>query len=421
MAKKKLQGADGEMGEALRTFFQKINKETGSEGFLAKDLYEHIWGVPCDHISYRWLIDNTCYQMGRIFGVAGMKESCKSAYAMTLAKIWLDIGGVVVYLDTENKASSELLMGITGREDPEGSSFPISRAERLWYFKVFDTEQWTSQVISCLTNAEDHPILSKMPILFVIDSLGGVDTKESVNRIEKEGEVNPRNTGGMIKCKSHNEFFRYVNKHLNEKPHSIIYVNHLSDDPSSPIQGAKRKPGGTGQDYHAVLDLWFSVVKSTPVPRNGYWEKMLKIATNKNSMGASKRNIQIPYRYQRSETNEELAAWFDWDAATAILLSDDSPGGPKKKLQSIINVTVNSNKYSCKELGLVQVRDSELGAAIRSNVQLRERISDALGINRMKIWDGWPATDKDTYEKYSYPKIEEGFEQPSNPEYSETE
>jgi hypothetical protein len=413
MAKKKLTGEPGNlssMADAVNSLLQKVNKETGVEGFAAVDLYNRIWGLPCDHISYRWLIDNTCYQMGRIFGVAGMKESCKSAYSMGLGKMYLDAGGIVLYLDTENKASVELLMGMCGKEDPEGTEFMLPRAQRLRYARVHDTESWTSHVISFLSNMQEEPyktILSGVPLLIIIDSLGGVDTRESSNRIEKEGEVNPRNTGGMIKCKSHNEFFRYVNKHLNETPYSIIYVNHLSDDPNSPIQGAKRKPGGTGQDYHAVLDLWFSIVKS-PVRKKDYTEKMLKIATNKNSMGTSKRNIHVPYRYVRSEDNRVLDAWFDWDAATAILLADDSPGGVKTRLKSILTVTVNSNKYSCKELGLVQVSDSEMGAAVRSNVELRERISDALGINRMKVWEGLKLENPAIYEQSSYPEITDG-------------
>ena len=187
-------------------------------------------------------------------------------------------------------------------------------------------------------------------------------------------------------------------------PYCLIYINHLSDDPNSPIQGAKRKPGGTGQDYHAVIDLWFSVVKGTPTEKltRGFKERLLKITAAKNSIGTSKRNIEIPYRWSNNPvTGEFIKCWFDWDAATAMLLADDSPSGIKNRLKPIINVTCNSNKYSCKDLGLVAVTDTEMGEAIRNNVELRERISDALGINRMKVWADLPI-DKDVYETRKY-------------------
>jgi RecA/RadA recombinase len=382
--------------EALMAHAKKAGND---QVCLAADLADRVWGIPCDHLSYRWLCDNTCYQMSRIIGVAGMKESCKSAFAMTLAKVWMDLGGMCIYVDTENTTSPALYKAVVG----------AANTLRTLEYVAFSTEQWQEQVLDALRFSSTEASLQDRPVMFVIDSLGGVDTKETDARIEKEGGINPRNTGGMIKCKSHNEFFRHVNKHLYMQPYALVYINHLSDDPNSPIQGAKRKPGGTGQDYHAVLDLWFSVVKGTPVYKatRGFTEKILKITVNKNSMGASKRNIEIPYRWKGDEeTNQIGECWFDWDAATAMLLTDDSPTGVKSRLKDIVNVTVNSNKYSCKELGLVAVTDSEMGAAIRRNVEMRERLSDALGINRMKVYPMLQIEDKSVYEETRYSKAQ---------------
>lgn len=399
MAKKKKEEAEGSgnpiLDKGIEALLAHARKLSGGQACLASDLQERIWGLPCDHLAYRWLCDNTCYQLSRIVGVAGMKESCKSAFAMSLAKIWMDSNGICVYIDTENKKSPALYRAVVGE----------ANTRKTMDYPAFSTEQWQEQILDSLRFASDNDAVSDRPVMFIIDSLGGVDTKETDARIEKEGGINPRNTGGMIKCKSHNEFFRHVNKHLYMKPYSLVYINHLSDDPNSPIQGAKRKPGGTGQDYHAVLDLWFSVVKGTPVYKatRGFTEKILKITVNKNSMGASKRNLEIPYRWKGDEeTNQISECWFDWDAATAMLLTDDSPTGIKGRVKDILNVTVNSNKYSCKELGLVAVTDTEMGEAIRHNVEIRERLSDALGINRMKVWPGLKCADADVYEKVRY-------------------
>lgn len=407
MAKKKKDEETGKskVHEGIQALMADLIKGSEGSACVASDLSNRTWGVPCDHISYRWLIDNNCYQMGRVFGVAGMKESCKSAFAMSLAKVWMDIGGMCVYVDTENKKSPNLYSAVVGEEN---------------LFKTLDyvadsTERWQSQILDAIERANDKFPDNPVPILFIIDSLGGVDTKESEARVEKEGEFNPRNTGGMIKCKSHNEFFRYINKHLHMKPWGLVYINHLSDDPNSPIQGAKRKPGGTGQDYHAVLDLWFSVVKGTPAFKatRGFTEKILKVTTNKNSMGASKRNLEIPYRWSHDPNTGQIdRCWFDWDAATAMLLTDDGPNSIKPRLKHILTVTVNSNKYSCKELGLVQVTDTEMGEAIRNNQEMRERISDALGINRMKVYSGMELDNPAVYEQSVYERLGEVPPQP---------
>jgi hypothetical protein len=395
MAKKKPEDSDSKGNraeEAVKAMIEHLKKAVGDQVCRASDLAERSWGLPSDHLSYRWLTDNVCFPMSRVIGIAGMKESCKSAYAATIAKQFMDIGGTCAYIDTENKQSAALYEAIVGDE--------YMRRTMTGY--AVSTEEWQKEILQSIEVVKEE--FPDIPLAIIIDSLGGVDTEETSNRIDKEGGVNPRNTGGMIKCKSHNEFFRYINKHLYMRPYSLIYINHLSDDPSSPIQGAKRKPGGTGQDYHAVMDLWFSVVKGTPNEKlvRNFKERLLKITVAKNSMGTSKRNIEIPYRWQHTPvTGEFVRCWFDWDAATAMLLADDKPGGVKNRLKPILNVTCNSNKYSCKELGLVAVTDTEMGEAIRNNVELRERISDALSINRSKVWPGL-SIDKDVYETRKY-------------------
>lgn len=396
MAKKKLNNDDDNNAakNAIQNLLEHLQKSSGGMACLAKDIGERSWGIPSDHISYRWLTDNVCFPMGRVIGIAGMKESCKSAYAATIVKKFLDIHGTAVYIDTEKKISDDLYNAVVGRD----------YGDKSIYLPVHSTESWQEQVLGALESLSENPNSANMPMAIVVDSLGGVDTQESNDRIEKEGGVNPRNTGGMIKCKSHNEFFRYVNKHLYMKPYSFIYINHLSDDPNSPIQGSKRKPGGTGQDYHAVMDFWFSIVKGTPQEKvsRGFTEKILKVSVAKNSIGTSKRHIEIPYRWNHLPSGELGDVWFDWDAATAMLLAEDGPGSLKTKLKHILTVTCNANKYSCKELGLVAVTDTEVGEAIRNNVEMREMISDSLGINRMKVFEELDV-DKNIYEKHQYP------------------
>ena len=175
----------------IEALLANARKTSGEHVCLASDLAERVWGLPCDHLSYRWLCDNTCYQMSRIIGIAGMKESCKSAFAMSLAKIWLDAGGLCSYVDTENKMSPALYKAVVGMEN----------ATKTAAYTAFSTEQWQEQILGDLRILPSMPQTEGLPVVFIIDSLGGVDTKETDARIEKEGGINPRNTGGMIKCK----------------------------------------------------------------------------------------------------------------------------------------------------------------------------------------------------------------------------
>ena len=362
-------------------------KSSDGKVCIGTEADQRMWGFPSDHLSYRWLADQNFHPCGRVIGLAGVKESCKSAYAMTLAKIWMDNGGLCVYIDTENKKSPALYQAVVGEE----------HLNRTLDYVAFSTEEWQAQVLEAIEFASKDPSMKDVPIVFIIDSLGGVTAAEGMEKIRKEGFANARSTIGMVKAKSHNEFFKYISEKLYMQPYLFLYVNHLSDDIMSPIQGAKRKPGGTGQDYHAVLDLWFSVVKGTPEFKKslGYTQRILKIKTAKNSLGASQRNIQIPYRWTNDpQTGQIDRCWFDWDAATAMLLADDGRHGWKTRLKEDCLVTVTANKYSCRALDIVKVTDAELGAAIRENVELREFLSDRLGINRSKLWANLDLTEE---------------------------
>tara|TARA_Y100000034_G_C6899045_1_gene415166 strand:+ start:614 stop:1831 length:1218 start_codon:yes stop_codon:yes gene_type:complete len=384
----------------IEAMLANAKKNSAGKVCLATEAEQRVWGFPSDHLSYRWLSDQNFYPCGRVLGLAGVKESCKSAYAMTLARLWMDNGGVCIYVDTENKKSPALYRAVVGEHN----------LERTLDYVAFTTEEWQGQVLEAIEFAEKAESMAGVPILFIVDSLGGVNAAEATEKIRKEGLVNARNTTGMVKAKSHNEFFKYISEKLYMKPHSFLYVNHLSDDPMSPIQGAKRKPGGTGQDYHAVLDLWFSVVRGTPdhKVRLGYTQRILKIQCAKNSIGASQRRIEIPYRWSNdAETGQIDRCWFDWDAATARLLSDDGTHGLKKRIKEDCLITVSANKYSCRALGVTGVTDSEMGATIRTNVDLREHLSDRLGVNRSCIWDGLglDAAAKAVYELSSKERI----------------
>lgn len=392
MAKKKAQApAAGALHPGMQALLEHAMHNCGGNVCLASDLADRVWGLPSDHISYRYLVDQTVYPMGKIIGVAGQKESCKSAFAMAIARVWMEAGGFCVYVDTENKKSPPLYKAIVGTDN----------LLRTMDFRAENTEEWQEQILSSIAYVAENENFAGVPVLFIVDSLGGVDPNETSERIDKEGSSNARNTGGMVKSKSHNEFFRNINRHLVDKPYGLIYINHLSDDIGSPIPGAKRKPGGTGQDYHAVQDFWLSAVKAKPVYKatRNFSERLLKIQLKKNSHGISQRDILIPYRMRtHPETGQLDEVWFDWDAATAMLLTEEK-GEVRQRLAGVLNVTVNAGKYSCQQLGLVKVTDSEIGAALRNDVELRERVSDLLGINRTKLFANVQVADRAVYEQ----------------------
>ena len=152
MAKKKEKPSPESTASAvlsgIKALIESATKVSGSQVCLASDLHERVWGLPCDHISYRWLSDVTCYQMGKIFGVAGAKESCKSAYAMSMARLFMDAGGICVYIDTENKKSPPLYQAVVG----------YANTQKTIDFLSFHTEEWQQQLTQAIEDIKKEAV-----------------------------------------------------------------------------------------------------------------------------------------------------------------------------------------------------------------------------------------------------------------------
>lgn len=392
------------VGESMKA----AEQEFGSERlYVAADHEKRQFGVEIPALPLRWLIDSNIWPLQRLTLSAGKFATQKSSFIFQLERWYLEAGGMVVHVDTENKTSSSLMMSmIPGKYFTD----PAER-QKLVMAPVSSVEDW-QQILTFYMNqmieyAKKHHKKPGLPILWAVDSLMGADAEENLAYVEKEGEAKGRTFSVSPLLISN--FMKYLSNELLGWPVTAHISNHEKVDPTT---GHTRKPGGSAPDFHATLDLRFvrmeSATKMTGVQgrdsssglakpefevRGGVYAKNIGIQTRKNSMGPDNRKIVVPFCYtyvQDSTTNTKTqSSWWDWYAATPPLLIEHAT-----LLKDVIDVTAKKREgsgalYWSKTLEISDkdpVPPAEMGRRIHENLALFKQIEDALHIQQHQIF-----------------------------------
>jgi hypothetical protein len=239
----------------------------------------------------------------------------------------------------------------------------------------------------------------------MIDSLMGTPTAERSEKVMTEGYSGRDFPSGAL---SWSDYFKFVAGNVVGWPVVWLFINHIKDKPAT-IQGlpsTKTTPGGSAQRYHA--SIFFHVKRLGQGTERATWEvggerkkltmniRRLRIFVDKTSIGASDgRKIEVDFCWWHDKENEQHS-FFDWDGATARLLAAEQKRtgwnpdmeGSYSMLSDLLPVTVNSNLYSCRPLGMSGVQAHTLGAAIRSDPELTLSLAKFFHINHRPVWGG---------------------------------
>ena len=173
-----------------------------------------------------------------------------------------------------------------------------------------------------------------------------------------------------------------------------LHMSH-HEKPAMGHPGMQRA-GGNAPDFYAILDIQFkrggvsAMGKSREFSRVNYQAKNIELSVRKSSMGSDvAKDLTVSFCW-RFEDNNQIS-WWDWDAATAMLLVDKS-----SQLKDILDVNSTqkqiigevfwSTTLGIKAADAIPAR--EFGQLIESQTELRAKIAKALHIQQYKVFDG---------------------------------
>ena len=310
--------------------------------------------------------------------LAGEEGVNKSALAMGLyARQFVDNGGFVVLIETENKANYEYLKANVGPNFGRVQPYFADSLEDLWSI--------TTQVCKMVEKmAEASEEGEETPVLIIRDSFNGVISEKTSTDIEKslkkDGDVK-NHTAGLRAASINKDAEASLAKYM--RMYNITIVDVLHQKEKADLGGGmptfgppkKNRAGGKAKDYKQ--SLVYEVAKRVGNKSVGSFTEVVSLKLIKNSF-SKKQNMRFDVFYQTHflegvdiHGNLLESCSYDWNRALCEMLVKDGLFR-KEDRDKIIQITEKSSTaYTCKTLGVKNpMHPSELGALIHADEEL---------------------------------------------------
>jgi recombination protein RecA len=174
---------------------------------------------------------------GRIIEIAGPPSIGKSHIAFALAKNVQSMGGLVVYIDTENAVPIEKL-----------GEMGIDISKRFVYCDTHCTEEVFSIMESTITKAKQVASTKDIPILIVWDSVAATSPKQEI-----DGEYDKDTMG--LQARVIAKGLRKITGVIGQNNVTLLVLNQLKSKVGVVYGDPTYTPGGQGIPYHASVRI----------------------------------------------------------------------------------------------------------------------------------------------------------------------
>ena len=233
-------------------FLDTVIKESGnefaglvSEGIAAGDITDYV-----DTGSYivNALVSGSLFgglPSNKVTALAGESSTGKTFFALSVVRNFLDANptGGVIYFETESAISRDMI-------ESRGID-----SKRMIIMPVATIEEFRTQACRILDKYLKEPKDERVPMMFVLDSLGMLSTTKEMEDVANDKQVRDMTKSQLIKGA-----FRVLTLKLGQAQVPMIVTNHTYDVIGSYVP-TKEMGGGTGLKYAASTIFYLSKSK----------------------------------------------------------------------------------------------------------------------------------------------------------------
>ena len=233
-------------------FLDTVIKDSGnefaskvSEGIAAGDITSYI-----DTGSYIFnaLVSGSIYgglPSNKVTALAGESSTGKTFFALSVVRNFLELNpkGGVIYFESESAISKSMI-------EERGID-----SNRMIMMPVSTIEEFRTQASRILDKYLKEPKDQRVPMMFVLDSLGMLSTTKEMEDISNDKQVRDMTKSQLIKGA-----FRVLTLKLGQAKIPMIVTNHTYDVIGSYIP-TKEMGGGTGLKYAASTIIYLGKKK----------------------------------------------------------------------------------------------------------------------------------------------------------------
>ena len=181
----------------------------------------------------------------KVTALAGESSTGKTFFALSVVRNFLDANptGGCIYFESESAISKEMI-------ETRGID-----SKRMIIMPVGTIEEFRTQACRILDKYLKEPKEDRVPMLFVLDSLGMLSTSKEMEDVANDKQVRDMTKSQLIKGA-----FRVLTLKLGQAQVPMIVTNHTYDVIGSYVP-AKEMGGGTGLKYAASTIIYLSKSK----------------------------------------------------------------------------------------------------------------------------------------------------------------
>ena len=233
-------------------FLDSVIKESGnefaglvSEGVAAGDITNY---VDTGSYIFNALVSGSLFgglPSNKVTALAGESSTGKTFFALSVVRNFLDANpeGGVIYFETESAISRDMI-------ESRGID-----SKRMIIMPVATIEEFRTQACRILDKYLKEPKDDRVPMMFVLDSLGMLSTTKEMEDVANDKQVRDMTKSQLIKGA-----FRVLTLKLGQAQVPMIVTNHTYDVIGSYVP-TKEMGGGTGLKYAASTIIYLSKSK----------------------------------------------------------------------------------------------------------------------------------------------------------------
>ncbi len=369
--------------EFMKIQLAASQKKFGTKCYMAGDHYIQQFGVPLPSLALQYMFGVENLPLGRMYGFRGKTESFKSSMVFYLMKVMVEYMGLGVLVECERKASITLVKGIIGEEH-------VNKTVELMNPGTLEEAQ--SMLTSMIQFVKKELPDRHIPYAFGWDSLRGVLSEATSNKIDKEGHYEK-----SYSAEAHmlSPYFAKMVEELSFWPIMLMFVQHekgkMAEGGGGGAPGTSAL-GGDAPGFHATSLVRSRTVK--PVTEGSVDSyATIEYRTVKNNLGIKGRRCQVNLHFHQEEDPETGKVhhdhWFDWDYADCCcILSDKLENKTEvKKILHLEEHSTNKGYFRSDTLGVKKATASEIMEMIRDDTELYNNLRRTMRIDRNLRFD----------------------------------
>jgi len=233
-------------------FLDTVIKESGnefasvvSEGVAAGDITSY---VDTGSYIFNALVSGSLFgglPSNKVTALAGESSTGKTFFALSVVRNFLDSNptGGVIYFESESAISRDMI-------EERGID-----SNRMIMMPVSTIEEFRTQACRILDKYMKEPKEERVPMMFVLDSLGMLSTTKEMEDVANDKQVRDMTKSQLIKGA-----FRVLTLKLGQAQVPMIVTNHTYDVIGS-YMPTKEMGGGTGLKYAASTIIYLTKSK----------------------------------------------------------------------------------------------------------------------------------------------------------------